>query len=101
MGRRLALLLSLSVALFVGACNQELFDTECDVVVFNDTSCNVVVYVDGRRAFTVRPGIDRTLEDIGPGRHVLEALEGSGRVVERRTVELAIGEDFYWTLGHC
>ena len=101
MGRRFALLLSLSTILLLAACNQELFDTECDVVVFNDTSCNVVVYVDGRRAFTVRPGIDRTLEDIGPGRHVLEVLDGSGRLVERRTIELAIGEDFYWTLGHC
>ena len=33
--------------------------------------------------------------------HVLEALDSSGRLVQRRTVELATGEDFYWTLDSC
>ncbi len=49
----------------------------------------------------MRAGSDRTLDEVGPGRHVLEALDPQGRLVQRRVIELATGEDFYWTLDHC
>ena len=83
------------------ACSQELFDNESDLVVLNDSACAIKIIVDGREAFTVKPGADRILDGIGKGRHVLEAIEGVDQVVERRTVELSQGEDFYWTLDHC
>lgn len=82
-------------------CSDELFDAESDLVVLNESLCSVTIYVDGREAFTVGSGSDRTLDDIGPGRHVLEALDGNGSVIERRTVELASGEDYYLILDDC
>ena len=99
--RRAPALLVLGAALLVPACTQEMFDSENDLVVLNDSSCDVVVYVDGRQAFDLKPGSDRTLDDIGTGRHVLEALDGSGTMVERRSIELAGGEDYYWILSGC
>jgi hypothetical protein len=94
-------LVVLCAALLLPACSEDMFDAESDLVVLNDSLCEVVVYVDGREAFVVKPGSDRTLDDIGNGRHVLEALDGRGSVVERRSVELAGGEDFYWILDDC
>jgi hypothetical protein len=93
--------LVLALAIGVSACSQDLLDAQCDLVVLNDSRCSLSVYVDGREAFAVRAGSDRTLDDIGAGRHVLEALDSQGRMVQRRTIELATGEDFYWTLDHC
>lgn len=78
-----------------------MFDTENDLVVLNDSACNIVVFVDGRQAFDLRAGSDRTLDDIGTGRHVLEALDSGGTLVERRSIELAGGEDYYWILSTC
>lgn len=83
------------------ACTEDMFDAESDLVVLNDSACDVVVYVDGREAFTVKAGLDRTLDDIGHGRHVLEALDHQGGLIERRSVELAGGEDYYWILDDC
>ena len=83
------------------ACSEDMFDAESDLVVLNDSVCEVVVYVDGREAFTVKPGSDRTLDDVGNGRHVFEALDARGNVIERRSVDLAPGEDFYWILNDC
>lgn len=103
MRQRPALLALVGVlaCLLTPACSEDMFDAESDLVVLNDSVCDVVVYVDGREAFSVRPGSDRTLDDIGPGRHVLEALDRQGSVIERRSVELAGGEDFYWILSDC
>ncbi len=78
-----------------------MFDAESDLVVLNDSVCEVVIYVDGREAFPIDPGSDRTLDDIGSGRHVFEALDARGNVIERRSVDLAAGEDFYWILDDC
>jgi hypothetical protein len=89
------------LVLALPACNQEPFDTECALVVLNETTCNLQIYVDGREALAVRSGTDRTLADIGPGRHVLEALDANGNLIKRQTIELATGEDFYWTLDRC
>jgi hypothetical protein len=97
---RLALV-GLCAALFLPACSEDMFDAESDLVVLNDSMCEVVVYVDGREGFTVKPGSDRTLDDIGNGRHVFEALDARGGVIERRSVDLAGGEDFYWILDDC
>ncbi|HVN77092.1 MAG TPA: hypothetical protein VMT19_12300 [Thermoanaerobaculaceae bacterium] len=97
--RELALLAILAATL--AACDRRAFDSECDLVVLNETQCSVAIYVDGREAMAVRSGTERAFTDIGPGRHVLEALDSAGRLVQRRTVELATGEDFYWTLESC
>jgi hypothetical protein len=92
-------LLACCVALH--GCGDELFDSQCNLVTLNDSRCTVTVFVDGRQAFTLHPDSDRTLDDIGPGRHVLEAIDASGNTVVRRSVELTAGEDFYWTVDHC
>jgi hypothetical protein len=91
----------LCICFLLPACSEDMFDAESDLVILNDSLCEVVVYVDGREAFTVKPGSDRTLDDIGNGRHVLEALDAQGSLIERRSVELAGGEDFYWILDDC
>lgn len=94
-------LLALFIALALPACKGDLLDSESNLVVLNQSPCNLSIYVDGREAFAVRAGSDRTLDEVGPGRHVLEALDQQGRLVQRRVIELANGEDFYWTLDHC
>ncbi len=91
----------LAIVLATPACEHDVLDSECDLVVLNESACGLSIWVDGQEAFAVRAGTDRTVNDIGPGRHVLEALDSQGRLVERRTVELASGEDFYWTLDRC
>jgi len=83
------------------ACSEDLFDAESDLVVLNESSCDLVIFVDGREAFTVREGSDRSLDDIGGGRHVLEALDTHGTLVERRAIELTGGEDYYLILENC
>lgn len=93
--------LALLVALVAGGCSQDLLDGESDLVLLNDSRCDLTLWVDGREAFSVKAGAERILDDIGPGRHVLEAVDAQGRVVERRSIELAQGEDYYWTLPSC
>jgi hypothetical protein len=85
----------------MAACNGDVFDSECDLVVLNDSACDLSVYVDGREAFDVIAGSDRTLDDIGPGRHVIEVLNVRGALVERRAIELTTGEDYYWFVEDC
>ncbi len=92
--------LVLAVAVLSG-CNEDLFDAESDLVIMNESVCNVTIFVDGREAFVVRGGFDRTLDDIGPGRHVIEALDEHGNLVERRTIDLANSEDYYWFIYDC
>ncbi|MFH1177743.1 MAG: hypothetical protein V1750_10080 [Acidobacteriota bacterium] len=99
--RALRVLAIVTLALAAGSCNEDMFDAECDLVVLNDSACDLTVYVDGREAFTVKAGSDRSLDDIGGGRHVLEALDTHSGLVERRNVELATGEDYYWILDDC
>jgi hypothetical protein len=95
------LLVLLAVALVAPACMHDPSDSECDLVVLNASPCRLSVFVDGQQAFDVRAGSDRTLDDIGAGRHVVEAFDPGGKLVQRRTVELARGEDFYWTIATC
>ena len=98
--RTLALgLLTCCVALL--GCGDELLDSQCNLVTLNDSRCAVTIFVDGRQAFTLRPESDRTLDDIGPGRHVIEAIDANGNTLARRSIELSTGEDFYWTVDHC
>ena len=97
----LAILLVALLATLCTSCSEDLFDGESDLVILNDSGCAIRVVVDGHEAFAVKPGADRILDDIGTGRHVLEALDANDQLLERRTVELANGEDFYWTLDHC
>lgn len=98
---RLGVLIGLAAVLALAGCSDELFNAECDLVVINDSACDIHVFVNGREAFTVKSSTDRTLDDIGPGRHVLEALDYRGNLIRRRTVELAPGEDFFWILDDC
>jgi hypothetical protein len=99
--RAIPVVLVLGIAFLLPACTEDMLDAENDLVVLNDSACDVVVYVDGREAFTVKAGSDRTLDDIGNGRHVLEALDDRGGMVERRSIELAGGEDYYWIVNDC
>jgi hypothetical protein len=87
-------------ALLSSGCSEDLLDGESDLVFLNDSSCTVTVFVDGREAFTVQSGAEQILDGVGTGPHVLEAIRG-GTVVERRTIELSQGEDFYWTVERC
>jgi hypothetical protein len=89
----------LVLALF--GCGGDVFDSACDLVVLNDSACDLTVFVDGREAFDIKAGSDRTLDDIGPGRHVIEALDAHGGLVERRSIELTTGEDYYWIVEDC
>ncbi len=99
--RRLpGLLLAMGMVLALG-CSDDMFDAECDLIVVNESVCAVTVYLDGRLAFTVESGSDRTLDDIGPGPHVIEVLDPRGGMLERRTVELASGEDYYLLVDDC
>lgn len=102
MARRSSLVVVLAVVVLASlGCSDEMFDAESDLVVLNESQCTATVYVDGREAFVVESGSDRTLDDIGQGRHVFEALDAQGSVIERRTVELASGEDYYLILDNC
>jgi hypothetical protein len=99
--KRLGIALGLSLlllALLPGCHGQEGDDTECDFVVLNDSHTDLKVLVDGWDAGTVREDGVRTVDDVGAGRHVLEAVDPAGHVVERRYVDLARGEDFTWRL---
>jgi hypothetical protein len=98
--RRVAALLLAGIAA-LPACGDDPVDDESDLAVVNDSACDLVIYVDGREALPVPAGSDATLNDIGNGRHVIEALDQRGRLVARRSVELAVGEDLYWTLDDC
>ncbi len=83
------------------ACSEDPVDNESDLAVVNDSACDLIIYLDGREALPVAAGSDATLDDIGSGRHVVEALDQRGQLVQRRAIELAPGEDFYWTLDDC
>jgi hypothetical protein len=100
-GRSLLLAsLGVLVALSFG-CGSNGWDEENDLVVINDTRCDLRVFVDGHEAFVVRDHTARSLEDIGDGRHVLEALDDDGALVERRSIRMDQGEDYYWRVDQC
>jgi hypothetical protein len=95
-GRSL-LLASLGVlAVLSLGCGNNGWDEENDLVVINDTRFDLRVFVDGHEAFVVRDHTAKSLEDIGDGRHVLESLDENGALVERRSIHLEQGEDYYW-----
>jgi len=99
---RLLLIPLAALAVSLGAgCRDRLFDSQSDVVVFNESSCVVTISVDGWEACTVHPDASRTVDNVGSGRHVLEAKDDLGRLVERRYVDLRRGEDYYWRLDSC
>jgi hypothetical protein len=89
------------LALVAGGCRDRLLETESNVVVANLSACSVTVYVDGWEAVTVDQGASRTVDNVGSGRHVLEAKDHQGRLVARRYVELASGQDFTWRIDTC
>lgn len=85
-------------ALLAVACSEEGLHGQASLIVLNDTSTDLVIYVDGREAFIVHGNADSTLDDVGGGRHIVEAVDPGGRLIERRTVEISIGEEFYWSI---
>jgi hypothetical protein len=87
--------------LAVAGCHDHLFDSQSDLVVMNDSQCEVTVSVDGWEACTVGRKASRTVDSIGAGRHVLEAKDNLGRLIERRYVDLRRGEDYYWYIDSC
>ena len=93
--------LILPVTLAVAGCHDRLFGDGSDVVVMNASSCNLTVSIDGWEAFTVSSGSTRSVDNVGSGRHVLEAKDHMGRLVERRYVEISRGEDFNWSITSC
>lgn len=99
--RFVAVVLAMAAVAVLSGCNEDVLDTESDLVVLNESPCDFTVYVDGREAFVVEAGSDMSLDDIGSGRHVIEALDSRGNLLSRRAVELASGEDYYWVLDTC
>ncbi|MDD5564929.1 MAG: hypothetical protein PHQ91_14535 [Thermoanaerobaculaceae bacterium] len=98
---RLALAVLPALVLAVGGCRQHAWDGECDAVVLNTSQCAVTVFVDGWEAVTVEPDRTRTVDNIGSGRHILESKDPTGRLLERRYIELRGGEDYYWHIDSC
>ncbi|MGV8041781.1 MAG: hypothetical protein AB2L07_17540 [Thermoanaerobaculaceae bacterium] len=101
MRRYAPLLAVLALLVPLSGCNDHFWDEECDVVVINDSSCRLRILVDGWEAFTIRPDDTRTVDDVGRGRHTLEALDEDDRIIERRNIDLDRGEDYYWYIDHC
>jgi hypothetical protein len=99
--RVLPALVLLPLAVAAGGCRDRLFEPQSDIVVVNQSRCTLTVFVDGWEAFTVRNDSTRTVDNVGSGRHVLEAKDDLGRLVERRYIELHSGEDYYWRLEAC
>ena len=95
-----AVLVALALVTLSG-CRGRDWDSECDLIVNNRSHCDLTVYIDGWEAARVRHGDVRTIEDIDDGRHVLEAKDEAGRIVERRSIDLDNGEDYYWRLDSC
>ena len=95
-----ALLLLLPVMAGLG-CRRHLFEHSSDVVVVNESRCDLTVFVDGWEALTIRHDSTQTVDNVGSGRHVLEAKDELGRLVERHYIELGSGEDYYWRLETC
>ena len=94
-------LLALPALLAGAACQQREFQGQSNLVVLNESACTVTVSVDGWEATSIESNQIRTVDNVGAGRHVLEAKDGAGRLVERRYVELGKGEDFHWRLQSC
>lgn len=85
----------------LAGCGLETAEDTNDLIVLNEGPCDLTVYVDGQEGFTVSAGSDRALADIGYGRHIFEAVNNRGEVVERQVVELAPAEDYYLVLDNC
>ncbi|MCX7895933.1 MAG: hypothetical protein N2447_08290 [Thermoanaerobaculum sp.] len=93
--------LLLVVVVLMAGCGSEILDDQNDLIVLNESPCDITVYVDGREVFTLAAGSDRALSDIGDGPHVFEAVNTRGELVERKVVELAPAEDFFFVIDHC
>jgi hypothetical protein len=101
--RRRTLLLALAVVsvALLASCHGRDWDNECDLIVSNRSDCDLYVYVDGWEAAKVHNDSSRTIDDIGDGRHILEAKDEDGELIERRSIDLDDGEDYYWRLDDC
>jgi hypothetical protein len=93
----LALLL-LSLLLAAGGCSEHLFGVQSDVVFANLSSCRLIVNLDGWEAFTLGHDSRRAVDNVDSGRHVPEANDEAGHLVERRYIELRSGEEHYWRI---
>ena len=102
MNRRALLLVSLACPLLLAwGCEHHRWDDQSDLIVINGTGCDLTIFVDSHEVFVVRDHSTKSLEDIGEGRHDVEARDERGQLVERRTIHLDEGEDYYWRIDHC
>jgi hypothetical protein len=92
--------LCMALLAVVGGCRNDL-DGQCDLYIQNHSRCDIIVFVDGWEAAHVAASSTRTVDDIGDGRHVLEAKDKDGRLLERRNIDIDRGEDYYWRLDGC
>ncbi len=83
------------------ACQMHDMRGQTNLVVLNESECTLTISVDGWEATTIEPNQIRTVDTVGAGRHVLEAKDDLGRLIERRYVELSFGEDYHWRLESC
>jgi len=99
---RLALAFALApVVVLSAACLRHGWEGESDLVVVNVSQCTVTLFVDGWEATSIGPNQSRTVDNVGGGRHVLEVKDEAGRLIERRYIDLAGGEDYHWRVETC
>ena len=91
----------LPVLVLTAGCLGHGLQGRSDLVVLNESQCAVTVFVDGWDATSVEPNKSRTVDNIGAGRHVLEVKDEAGRLIGRRYIELAGGEDYNWRIETC
>ncbi len=89
------------LALLALGCQERPLGHGSGVVVMNASHCDLTVSIDGWEAGTVPSGSTGEVDNVGSGRHVLEAKDETGRMVERRYVEIGTGEDFTWSITSC
>lgn len=90
-----------ALALLSWACQERPLGHGSGVVVMNASHCELTVSIDGWEAGTIPSGASGEVDNVGAGRHVLEAKDRAGRLVERRYVEIGTGEDFTWSIKSC
>lgn len=89
------------LALGAGGCNDHWnHGDRSNVVVRNDSACDLRIFIDGYDEGIVHHNSTETIRDVGDGHHVLEAMDGT-RLIERRTVDLQRGDEYYWRIDSC
>jgi hypothetical protein len=96
-----SVVLCVALLALAGGCRNNDLDGQCDLFIQNHSRCDIIVFVDGWEAAHLPASTSRTVDDIGDGRHVLEAKDQDGRLIERRSIDIDRGEDYYWRIAGC